>query len=648
MTTRRRGPGRRPANPLSPRILAFFSLAALLVVGGTGLVAPAPKVRATGSTTTRLSRAVVPKGWSSRLATPAHEPLIGFTWAGAAAGALSVRTHTPAGWTGWTSIDGAPAEGPDRSSREYHGHTSAGPIWVGRDADRVDVRVDQGPLADFKVITVDAAVNASPGSISSATATPAQPAIHPRTDWGQPEDWQKNHDGCDNPDYASTVRYAVVHHTVNANSYSPADVPALINGIWRFHVFTNGWCDIGYNFLIDRFGGVWEGRAGGITKAVVGAHAGGFNTASVGVSLIGNFDAGSVPGAMYSTLVQTIAWKLALHGANPTGQLTVTPAEFDQSRYPAGQPVLLWTVIGHRDVDSTECPGGLAYGLIDRLRIDVQKTMAAAQSPDGTNGYWLVASDGGIFAYGRAGFFGSTGGMRLNQPIVGMAATPTGKGYWLVASDGGIFAYGDAGFYGSTGSMRLNKPIVGMASTKSGRGYWLVASDGGIFSFGDAAFQGSMGGSPLNQPVVGMAADEATGGYWLVASDGGIFSFNAPFYGSTGTMRLAQPITGMTAMTDGRGYQFVAGDGGLFSFGDAPFAGSAAGGVVGRRVVGMAVDRVEGGYRMVGRDGALFSFGAARFFGSAANIALNFPIVGMASWTAPPPPPPGPTPLPLP
>ena len=99
-----------------------------------------------------------------------------------------------------------------------------------------------------------------------------------------------------------------------------------------------------------------------------------------------------------------------------------------------------------------------------------------------------MASDGGIFTFGDAGFFGSTGGTQLNRPIVGMAPTPTGHGYWLVASDGGIFTFGDAGFYGSTGETQLNRPVVGMAPTPTGHGYWLVASDGGIFTFGDAGF----------------------------------------------------------------------------------------------------------------------------------------------------------------
>jgi hypothetical protein len=121
-------------------------------------------------------------------------------------------------------------------------------------------------------------------------------------------------------------------------------------------------------------------------------------------------------------------------------------------------------------------------------------------------GYSLVASDGGVFAFGDAAFHGSLGGTRLNRPIVGVASTADGHGYWLVASDGGVFAFGDAAFHGSLGGTRLNAPIVGVASTADGHGYWLVASDGGVFAFGDAAFHGSLGGTRLNAPIVGVAS----------------------------------------------------------------------------------------------------------------------------------------------
>jgi hypothetical protein len=195
-------------------------------------------------------------------------------------------------------------------------------------------------------------------------------------------------------------------------------------------------------------------------------------------------------------------------------------------------------------------------------------------TPSGA-GYWLAAADGGIFAYGDAGFHGSAGDLQLQQPIVGMASTLDGGGYWMVASDGGVFAYGDAPYEGSTGNIVLNQPIVGMARTADNKGYWLVASDGGVFAFGDAGYLGSMGGHPLNKPIVGMSSTPDGKGYWLVASDGGVFSFgDAPFYGSTGNIVLNQPIVGMTPTADGMGYWFTASDGGVFAYGDAPFLGS--------------------------------------------------------------------------
>jgi hypothetical protein len=247
-------------------------------------------------------------------------------------------------------------------------------------------------------------------------------------------------------------------------------------------------------------------------------------------------------------------------------------------------------------------------------------------------GYWLVATDGGIFSFGLSQFHGSTGNIHLNQPIVGMTSTPDHAGYWMVASDGGIFSFGDAMFHGSTGNIHLNKPIVGMATTPSGNGYWLVASDGGIFSFGDATFHGSTGNIQLNQPIVGMASTPSGKGYWLVASDGGIFSFgDATFHGSTGNIHLNKPIVGMATTPSGAGYWFVASDGGIFTFGDATFHNSAGNLALVKPIVGMAATQDGGGYWMVASDGGIFAFGDAHFLGSMGGTPLNQPIVGMAS-----------------
>ncbi len=246
-------------------------------------------------------------------------------------------------------------------------------------------------------------------------------------------------------------------------------------------------------------------------------------------------------------------------------------------------------------------------------------------------GYTLAASDGGIFNYGGSGFFGSTGNITLNKPIVGMAESPDGLGYWLVATDGGIFNFGDAAFFGSAGGAPLNKPVVGMAATPDGKGYWLVASDGGIFTYGDATYYGSHGGSPLNQPIVGMAATPDGKGYWLVATDGGIFTYgDAGFFGSHGGSPLNKPIVAMASTADGAGYWLVASDGGIFTYGDAGFYGSAGAVPLNKPILGMAATPDGGGYWLVASDGGIFNYGNAAFLGSHGGSPLNKPIVAMA------------------
>ncbi len=220
---------------------------------------------------------------------------------------------------------------------------------------------------------------------------------------------------------------------------------------------------------------------------------------------------------------------------------------------------------------------GLVAGIAAGLALATAWAPAADGAPVVAHGtlpspvadaYWLVTPTGGVEPYGVPDLGAPAG--PLNRPVVTAATTSDRRGYWLVAGDGGVFNYGDARFYGSTGAIHLNRPIVGMTHTSDSRGYWLVASDGGIFSFGDAPFYGSTGSLVLNKPIVGMARTADGGGYWLVASDGGVFAFgDARFFGSTGSLTLAQPIVGMTETPDGGGYWLVAADGGVFAFGDA-------------------------------------------------------------------------------
>ncbi|MEO1063096.1 MAG: SpoIID/LytB domain-containing protein [Actinomycetota bacterium] len=248
-------------------------------------------------------------------------------------------------------------------------------------------------------------------------------------------------------------------------------------------------------------------------------------------------------------------------------------------------------------------------------------------SGNADDGFWIVKRDGDVEAFGEAVDYGDAGALALNQPMVSMAAHPSGEGYWLLGRDGGVFSYGVADFFGSTGGLELNAPVVGMAAHPSGDGYWFVASDGGIFSYGEAEFYGSMGGVQLVSPIVGMSATPTGEGYWLVAADGGIFAFgDAPFHGSIGGTRLAEPIVGMAPTATGNGYWFVASDGGVFAYGDATFLGSATSAQLPSPVVGIAAGGAGAGYWLVRSDALSYSFGvidlpSSRAGGTVASIA---------------------------
>jgi subtilisin family serine protease len=284
-----------------------------------------------------------------------------------------------------------------------------------------------------------------------------------------------------------------------------------------------------------------------------------------------------------------------------------------------------------RDLGASGPDDEYGAGALDLGRAVAMLQSGSIPDPKDALGYWMVASDGGIFAFGDAGFFGSTGGLKLNSPIVAMARTVTGRGYWLVAADGGIFTFGDAPYLGSAGGTRLDAPIIGMAPTGTGQGYWLVASNGHVYNYGDAPLLSSLERTRLNSPIVAMASDRTGLGYWLVASDGGIFAYgDAPFFGSTGSIKLNKPIVGFTPTPTGEGYWLLATDGGIFAYGDAGFLGSTGDIVLNKPIVAMAPTCFGTGYWLFASDGGIFAFGNAPFLGSTGDIPLNKPVVGAA------------------
>jgi uncharacterized protein with LGFP repeats len=158
-----------------------------------------------------------------------------------------------------------------------------------------------------------------------------------------------------------------VHHTVNANSYSCSEAPAIIRSIYRYHTATNGWNDIGYNFLVDKCGRVYEGRYGGIARPVIGAHSKGFNTNTTGVAVIGDYRTATVPAKVTTALARVTKWKLGLAGYLRTNKATLT-AGVSNGTYDKGDTVTVYRVAGHRNVYATNCPGGSLYAKLPAIR----------------------------------------------------------------------------------------------------------------------------------------------------------------------------------------------------------------------------------------------------------------------------------------
>ena len=457
-----------------------------------------------------------------------------------------------------------------------------------------------------------------------AQVTLPAPPIITRAEWGADESLVRS----SNRSFAALEK-AIVHHT----AIDEVDPAAQVRGILRDHTQRQRFVDIGYTFLVDRAGNIYEGRRArtyaegevhdgedGSGRVVEGAHASGRNRASIGIAILGNYQTTTpVTQESLQSVARIIAWKFGPRDIDPYAQSSYRLTNGTFETFPE--------ICGHKDVagttTKTSCPGNGVYSRLPELR-----DLVAAEIQRGLVGIRILGADGSMWLYGASPSFNRTadiGDVRRNVPrkvpVQAAAGTPTGNGVWIADTNGSIYSFGDAGFHGSLGDRRLNKPIVGLAATPSGNGYWMVASDGGIFTFGDAQFYGSTGAMRLNQPIVGMAPTPSGRGYWLVASDGGIFTFgDARFFGSTGAIRLNEPILGMAAAPDGGGYWMVARDGGLFTFGTARFLGSAVGrtGFTGPAAA-MAATPTGAGYWILDSAGAVHGFGDAPVFGGGVT-----------------------------
>jgi len=320
-------------------------------------------------------------GWIVSRPVSAHRrfDVVGVEWQGLDASVAQLRVLSPLGrWSPWVDVGGTHGHGPDGPPRP---RTISDPVWAGG-AEVVQIRA-RAPWPPARLHFVDVG-SREPSPARTALAAAVAPAAHPlaapvlNAGAGQPPIIARRawtHGGflpSQKPGYGQ-IKLAFVHHTQTANGYGRGQSPAMILSIAHYHRDVLGWHDVGYNFLVDRFGQIFEGRAGGIDEAVVGAQAGGYNLVSTGVGTLGSFQASAPPAPALRAIAHLLAWKLSLHGVPALGETTVqvSAAGASFSRYPAGAPVTLDRISGHRDGDSTDCPGNAFYHRLPSLRQEV-------------------------------------------------------------------------------------------------------------------------------------------------------------------------------------------------------------------------------------------------------------------------------------
>ncbi|MFJ9520585.1 peptidoglycan recognition protein [Kitasatospora sp. NPDC101801] len=276
-------------------------------------------------------------------------------------GSVQVRVRPVGGvWGDWHLLEVEADDRPDPGGAERAGRGATAPLWVGP-SDGVAVRFTGTPPRGLRAELVD------PGR-SSARSLPAtahegpRPGIVTRSGWGADESLREPGFG-----YTGPVRAVFVHHTDTANDYACSDAPKVIRAIYQYHVKSSGWRDIGYNFLVDRCGTVYEGRAGGVAEPVLGAHTLGFNTDTAGVAALGRYSSDTAPQAQVDGIAKVAAWKLGLTGRDADGSVTLTSAS-DGSKFKKGTSATFRTVSGHRDAFNTECPGNALYQRLPAIR----------------------------------------------------------------------------------------------------------------------------------------------------------------------------------------------------------------------------------------------------------------------------------------
>jgi hypothetical protein len=414
------------ARPITRR--SFLAAGAGALAGSLTWRARALAAQTSAPRLTQLWLGALPAG-ARRVTLPAGADLIGLQWQGPGHARPQLRLMGAAGrWSGWVAAGGCGAAAQNARA----GPVIGAPLWSAG-ARELELRA-AGPLEDVRLHVVDVSggvgartIALARGPLSSATALQpvaalpqlgaGQPPILARAAWGQ---------GMARPRFApayGAVRMAFVHHTETPNGYLAGEVAAMLRSIFIYHRDVRGWNDIGYNFVIDAFGRIFEARAGGVDEPVVGAHAGGFNLVSTGVAVLGAFSSAGISRAAAQALEALLAWKLSLHGVPPRGRarVRVNPAGAIYSRFPAGAHVSLEHISGHRDGDSTNCPGDALYAQLPALRDSVHEL---APSPARATLALLAGAPGAPAPAAGQGAPGARAGSQLAGSLTLLDGTP--------------------------------------------------------------------------------------------------------------------------------------------------------------------------------------------------------------------------------
>ena len=371
-----------PASRSRARTLAVGALTLFLVptpLGAPALAGPAAvsepepgadrvvRLLRDDSSVVRAAEVGLPTG-VSRLRTSTYS-MVAATWRGSAP-RVAVRTAPEAAWQRLPVLE----DGPSGESGEgVPGLSGTDLVWTGT-ATGIDVRISGTGHRDLQLVLIeprelasdDAVAPQARTSTDTLTGSAPRPELRSRRDWGADPSWRNGR-----PRYTDRLRQVHVHHTATGNSYSRADVPGLIRGMYRYHTQSLGWFDIGYNFLVDRFGRAWVGRSGGARRLVRGAHTLGFNERSVGIAMIGTLTSREPWRPAVRTLSRLAAWKLDRYGRDATGRVRVTSTGSD--KYRDGERVRLPVIDGHRDTNDTACPGERLYDRLPAIRRRTQQ-----------------------------------------------------------------------------------------------------------------------------------------------------------------------------------------------------------------------------------------------------------------------------------